>query len=64
MQRFTYTKDTTIIIIHTGHCELARRTGAVIYYGPGAASRTQFPIHELEDGEARATAIHTYKDRD
>jgi hypothetical protein len=34
-----------------GHCELARRTGATIYFGPGAASRTQFTIHELKDGE-------------
>ena len=34
-----------------GHCELARRTGATIYFGPGAASRTQFTIHEMKDGE-------------
>ena len=39
------------VLLFAGHCELARRTGATIYFGPGAASRTQFTIHELKDGE-------------
>ncbi|CAI8026435.1 Uncharacterized protein YrkH [Geodia barretti] len=50
----------------SGHCELARRTGATIYFGPGAASRTQFTIHEMKDGEVielssryAIRAIHT-----
>jgi hypothetical protein len=39
------------MLLCVGHCELARRTGATIYFGPGAASRTQFTIHEMKDGE-------------
>ena len=39
------------MLLCVGHCELARRTRATIYFGPGAASRTQFTIHEMKDGE-------------
>lgn len=35
----------------SGHCELAKKTGATIYYGPGSATRAQFDIHELKDNE-------------
>ena len=48
--RLSYYYDGTCTL-YIGHCELAKRTGAVIYYGPGAASRTQFAIHELKDNE-------------
>lgn len=51
----------------SGHLELARATGAVISYGPGA--ETEFPIEPLADGqrlllgdvvlEVRATPGHT-----
>ena len=40
-----------LILLPPGHCELAKKTGAVIYYGPGAASRAEFDIHELKDDE-------------
>ncbi|XP_065911105.1 uncharacterized protein [Dysidea avara] len=35
----------------SGHCELAERTGATIYFGPGASDRLKFPHHEVKDGE-------------
>ena len=35
----------------SGHYELGQRTDTTVYFGPGAAERTKFPIHELKDNE-------------
>ena len=41
----------------SGHCELAERTGATIYFGPGASDRLKFPHHEVKDGEVSLTFL-------
>ena len=35
----------------SGHCEMAKRTGATIYFGPSAKDRCKFPMHEVKDNE-------------
>ena len=35
----------------SGHYELGQRTNTTVYFGPGAAERTKFTIHELKDDE-------------
>lgn len=35
----------------SGHFELSKRTGATIYFGPGASDRLKFPHYEVKDNE-------------
>ena len=41
----------------SGHYELGQRTNATVYFGPSAAERTKFPIHELKDNEVCAFGL-------
>jgi len=41
----------------SGHCELGARTGATIYFGPGASDRLKFPHYEVKDGEVSSHLI-------
>ena len=35
----------------SGHCEVGRRVGVPVYFGPSAKERSKFPVHELQDNE-------------
>lgn len=37
----------------SGHYELGQRVGAPIYFGPSAAERCKYPVHELKDNEVQ-----------
>ncbi|HRF37213.1 MAG TPA: MBL fold metallo-hydrolase, partial [Saprospiraceae bacterium] len=43
----------------SGHLDLAKKTGAAIVYGPGAA--TEFDKHEAQDGEELKVGRLTFK---
>ena len=35
----------------SGHYELMQKTGTEVYFGPGAAGRCKFPVHEAHHNE-------------
>ena len=59
LQELARTKNTLKGVLEThfhadfvsGHLELKERTGCTVYFGPTAAARCKFEMHELQDGE-------------
>jgi len=41
----------------SGHLELQKRCSVPIYFGPSAASRAKFSLHELQHGEVNASLL-------